>query len=63
MDKYRSTIRFGRLSDPSNDLIENWNLRNGLPEPVAVIGMDGGTYQKATSTFKDKKFSQFLSFI
>lgn len=44
MDKYRSFIRFGRFSDPSEKIIESWNLHWGLPEPIGVLKADGNTF-------------------
>lgn len=62
-EKYRATLRFGRVADPNEKTKEIYQLVGGYPEPVAFLGIDGITYKKATMSQKIKKFSNFVEFI
>lgn len=47
-EKYRATLRFGKVADPNEKTKETYQLVGGFPEPVAFLGIDGITYKKAT---------------
>ena len=62
-EKYRASVRFAKVADPSQKTLETYQIVANLPYPVGFLGIDGTTYKKATISKKDNRFSTHLEFV